>query len=67
MRHEIIVGGMTGLVHESNDAIGTTKVYSQHIRRSRSASDEIAGKTITWLKDGVVFKMYLGRDDGGCR
>jgi hypothetical protein len=61
--HEIIVGNI-GTVYSGNIAADAGKVYREYVLSSAAAtssSGRAAGEDVTWMRDGEVFREFIGK------
>jgi hypothetical protein len=58
-KHEIIVGNV-GTVYDGDSAGQASKTYREYVQMSKDDCGRVAGESVTWTKDGDIYKEYVG-------
>jgi hypothetical protein len=60
--HEVIVGNV-GIVYDGQSDMEASYSFNEYRAQSREGYGRAAGESVTWLRDGEIYKEYIGTQD----
>ena len=61
--NHVVIVVSAKVVHESNNYFKARLDYYDCIKQSKTEHGRACGESVTWMKDGEIFKEYTGAID----